>query len=100
MTNVVNVDTDQYGQIKEENLEAKIQGLIKENKKPFYICALAGTTVMGGYDNIEEICKICKKYNIWVHVDGCWGMGAILTKKYKHLSERCLGCGQCELEPT
>jgi glutamate decarboxylase len=40
--------------------------------------ATAGTTVMGGFDPFEEIAAICKKNNIWFHVDGCWVINFII----------------------
>ena len=39
--------------------------------------ATMGTTVEGTIDPIEEIGKICKKYNVWFHVDAALG-GALL----------------------
>jgi glutamate/tyrosine decarboxylase-like PLP-dependent enzyme len=28
---------------------------------------------MGGIDHFEGVSKICKKYNLWFHIDACWG---------------------------
>lgn len=29
--------------------------------------------MLGGFDKTREINEICKKYDIWHHVDSCWG---------------------------
>lgn len=44
---------------------------------------------MGGYDNFEEISKVCKKHRVWMHIDGCWGGSAIFSEKHKHLMKGC-----------
>lgn len=41
-----------------------VQGFV-----PFFVSATAGTTVYGAFDPLIAISDICKKYNIWMHVD-------------------------------
>lgn len=48
------------------------------------MCATAGTTVEGSIDNITEISKVCKKYKIWLHIDGAYAGVFLLTPKYRH----------------
>lgn len=36
---------------------------------PFFVSATAGTTVYGAFDPLIAISDICRKYNIWMHVD-------------------------------
>ena len=49
------------------------------------VSATSGTTVIGAYDSIDEIADVCEKYDVWLHTDACWGGGALLSNKYKHL---------------
>lgn len=56
-----------------EELEKAIQESIAQNRKPFFVNCMAGTTVYGSYDDYVAVAAICKKYNVWMHVDGCWG---------------------------
>ena len=35
----------------------------------FFIGITAGTTVLGAFDPIEEVAELCRKYQIWLHVD-------------------------------
>ena len=58
----------------------KIEGL-----KPFCLIASSGTTNTGTVDPLEELADICKKENIWLHVDGAFGGAAILSKNGKKL---------------
>lgn len=36
---------------------------------PFFVSATAGTTVYGAFDPLIAISDVCKKYNVWMHVD-------------------------------
>uniref|UniRef100_A0A3Q3JWR7 Glutamate decarboxylase like 1 n=1 Tax=Monopterus albus TaxID=43700 RepID=A0A3Q3JWR7_MONAL len=56
-----------------------------EGAVPFMVNATAGTTVLGAFDPIEEIADICEKYNLWLHVDACWGGAALMSDRHKHL---------------
>uniref|UniRef100_A0A8C4SB67 Glutamate decarboxylase 1 n=1 Tax=Erpetoichthys calabaricus TaxID=27687 RepID=A0A8C4SB67_ERPCA len=51
---------------------------------PLYVNATAGTTVYGAFDPINEIADICEKYNLWLHVDGAWGGGLLMSRKHRH----------------
>ncbi|CAI5788896.1 glutamate decarboxylase 2 isoform X2 [Podarcis lilfordi] len=50
---------------------------------PFLVSATAGTTVYGAFDPLIAIADICKKYKIWMHVDGAWGGGLLMSRKHK-----------------
>jgi glutamate/tyrosine decarboxylase-like PLP-dependent enzyme len=42
-----------------------------------------GTTVYGAIDNVEEIIKVCERYNLWCHVDGMFGGFAIMSDTFR-----------------
>lgn len=52
-----------------KELEKQISMVLKEDRTPFFVNATAGSTVLGAFDNLEEIADICAKYNLWMHVD-------------------------------
>ena len=51
----------------------------------FAIVATGGTTNFGIVDDLHGIGEIAKANHIWYHVDGAYGLAAILSPKYKHL---------------
>jgi glutamate/tyrosine decarboxylase-like PLP-dependent enzyme len=55
-----------------DKLEELVQRHIAEGKTPFFVNATAGTTVKGAFDPIDEIANICKKHDLWLHVDVCF----------------------------
>lgn len=56
----------------------RLQGL-----HPFCLIASAGTTNTGTVDPLREMAKICKKEDLWFHIDGAYGAAAILAQKGK-----------------
>lgn len=71
-----------FGVAKLKNCIAKdrLQGL-----QPLCLIATAGTTNTGTVDPLQELGKICKKEDLWYHIDGAYGGAAYLTKKGKEL---------------
>ena len=56
-----------------------------EGLHPFCLIATSGTTNTGTVDPLVELGKICKKEDIWFHIDGAYGAAAILSQKGKQL---------------
>ena len=87
--NVILVKTDDNGRMLIEALEKEICESIQQGKKPFFVAATAGTTVLGSFDPINEVANIAKKYDLWLHVDGALGGSALLSRKYRYLLKGC-----------
>ncbi|BAO76242.1 pyridoxal phosphate-dependent decarboxylase family protein [Winogradskyella sp. PG-2] len=83
--NVRMVDTNDKGEILSEHLDELILKDIDAGFEPFFVNATAGTTVLGAFDNNEDVSKVCKKHNLWLHVDGAYCGGVIFSEKHKHL---------------
>ena len=82
--NVWSVPIDAQGRMVPSELEKLVQTSKDRGKTPFFVNATAGTTVLGSFDPFKEISKICKKYNMWMHVDASWGGPLIFSAKQKH----------------
>ena len=55
----------------------------KEGKEPFFMNATSGSTVMGAFDQLDELAAVCKKHSLWLHVDACWGGSFIMSSLHK-----------------
>ena len=33
--------------------------------------------------------QVCRKHNVWLHVDGAWGGAALLSRKLRHFMAGC-----------
>lgn len=82
--NICSVPSDDSGRMIPSELEKKIQSSRAESKTPLYVNATAGTTVLGSYDPFLEISAICKKNNLWMHVDASWGGPVAFSKKHRN----------------
>ncbi|MEZ4810562.1 MAG: aminotransferase class V-fold PLP-dependent enzyme [Allomuricauda sp.] len=58
----------------------RLEGLL-----PFCLIATSGTTNTGTIDPLSDLADICKKENIWFHIDGAYGAAAYVSQKGKHL---------------
>ena len=65
-------------------LEQAINDTIKKKQKPFVVIATAGCTPVGSFDDIEAVADICKKYDLWLHVDGAHGGSFVFSEKMRH----------------
>ena len=68
---------------------SSIQQCKKEGKEPFFVNATSGSTVMGAYDQLDELAAVCKNHALWLHVDACWGGSFIMSSLHKkHMEVR------------
>ncbi|MEX0290433.1 MAG: aspartate aminotransferase family protein [Flavobacteriaceae bacterium] len=58
---------------------------VAERKRVFAIVATGGTTNAGIVDDLAGIAEICKKEDLWFHVDAAYGGGALLADSVRHL---------------
>uniref|UniRef100_A0A8B9LWA4 Glutamate decarboxylase 1 n=1 Tax=Astyanax mexicanus TaxID=7994 RepID=A0A8B9LWA4_ASTMX len=82
--NLILLSTDERGRVIPADLEAKVIDAKKRGCVPLFVNATAGSTVYGAFDPINEIADICEKYNMWLHVDGAWGGGLLMSRKHRH----------------
>jgi sulfinoalanine decarboxylase/sulfinoalanine decarboxylase/aspartate 1-decarboxylase len=82
---VRSVKTNDKGEMLLEDLELQIQDDLKKGYHPFFVNATAGTTVLGAFDDVVNISKVCKTHKLWLHLDGAYCGSVIFSKRYKHL---------------
>lgn len=83
--NVRYVPTDIKGKMKIPELEKMIEADIRDGGIPIMVNLTAGTTVLGAFDPIQPASEICKKHNIWLHIDGAYCGSVLFSQQYKHL---------------
>lgn len=66
-------------------LETMILADLDAGMQPFCVVANVGTVNTGAIDSLLEVERICRKYNIWFHVDGAFGALVYLLPEYKDI---------------
>jgi len=82
--NVVKVDASLDGAMDMADLERKLVAVVDRGANPLCVVATAGTTVLGGFDNIDQTADLCARYGAWLHVDGSQGMSVVLSSNLRH----------------
>jgi glutamate/tyrosine decarboxylase-like PLP-dependent enzyme len=66
-------------------LEAAIAEDERAGRKPFLVVATAGTTNSGAIDDLAGVAAICRRHNLWFHIDGAYGAAAIFSNQHRKL---------------
>ena len=66
-------------------LEEAIASDLSAGRKPFCVVATAGTTNSGAIDDIVALAEVCRRHDLWLHVDGAYGAAAIFSDKHRDL---------------
>ena len=77
------ISTDDAFRMDIRQLTQEITFDLSQQRKPFAIVASVGTTNTGSVDPLPEIAVLCRKYDLWMHVDGAFGASALLSPKQK-----------------
>jgi len=85
INNVWMVKCNDIGQMIPEEVDRLLQKAKDEGKTPFMVNSTAGSTVKGAFDDIHALADICKKHDVWLHLDAAWGGSACMSEKRKHL---------------
>ena len=57
----------------------------KSGITPLAVIATTGTTLTGAVDKIAELAEVCEQENVWLHVDGAYGLPAASLNECKEL---------------
>ena len=78
-TNLRLIPTDRRLRMSTEELQKAIAEDVAARRKPVAVVATAGTVTTGAVDPIPQIAEICRRHDIWLHVDGAYGVLAALA---------------------
>jgi glutamate/tyrosine decarboxylase-like PLP-dependent enzyme len=68
-----------------EQLELQIEHDHQAGHRPAVVIANCGTVNTGAIDDLPAIAALCRKHDMWFHVDGAFGALLRLTKEYEYL---------------
>ncbi|PZX46858.1 pyridoxal phosphate-dependent decarboxylase family protein [Algoriphagus chordae] len=79
------IQTDDSNRMDINVLEKTLQADLDDNCIPLMVVGTAGDVSTGVVDNLTEIAAICKRYDLWFHIDGAYGAPAAIIPKLKSL---------------
>jgi aromatic-L-amino-acid/L-tryptophan decarboxylase len=71
------------------SLDRAIQEDVEAGWQPFCVTATVGTTSTTSIDPVLPIAQICRKWNLWLHVDGAYGGMAAVVPEMRSVLDGC-----------
>ena len=81
------IEVDAKFAMKPDALARQIEADRSAGLTPCFVCATIGTTSSNAMDPIRAIGEICKKNNLWLHVDAAMSGTAMLSPEFRHLQD-------------
>jgi aromatic-L-amino-acid/L-tryptophan decarboxylase len=79
------IETDEKSAMKPEALAHAIEKDRAAGMKPFFVCATVGTTSSNAIDPVPQIGEICRRHDLWLHVDAAMSGTAALCPEFRHI---------------
>ena len=76
------IATDASYRMSVDALEAAIAGDLARGVRPIAVVATGGSTNTGAIDDLAAIAALCRRHDVWLHVDAAYGGPAIVSAEY------------------
>jgi glutamate/tyrosine decarboxylase-like PLP-dependent enzyme len=80
---ILRVPSDELGRLTGANLEAALVG--RGSDDVFAVFATGGTTNYGVVDDLAGIAQVCRDRELWMHVDGAYGLAGLAAPSVRPL---------------
>lgn len=67
------IGQDLDGKMSITGLERSIEQDLRKGNQPIMVVGTAGSVSIGVVDSLQGIDRICRKYDLWFHIDGAYG---------------------------
>ena len=85
LENVVKIADDDEYRMRPDALAAAIAADRAAGYLPLACVATVGTTSMTSIDPVPAIAEICRRENVWLHVDGAYGGMLAIAPEYRYI---------------
>ncbi len=79
------IEVDENFAMKADALAQQIEADRRAGLTPCFVCATVGTTSSNAMDPVSAIGEVCRKNNLWLHVDAAMSGTAMLCPEFRHL---------------
>src|SRR6516164_1422140 len=81
------IEVDEKFAMRPDALERQIETDHAKGLIPCFVCATVGTTSSNALDPVGAIGEICRKHNLWLHVDAAMSGTAMVCPEFRHLQD-------------
>jgi aromatic-L-amino-acid/L-tryptophan decarboxylase len=81
------IEVDQNFAMRPDVLRKQIEADRQSGLVPCFLCATVGTTSSNAIDPVPEIGRICREFNLWLHVDAAMSGTAALCPEFRHIQD-------------
>ena len=82
---VLRVGLDQQRRMDPQQLDDTLSACRKANRPVVAVVACSCSTPIGAFDPLPEIADVCRRHDVWLHVDAAHGGSACLSPAHRHL---------------
>lgn len=79
------IAVDESFAMRPETLAEQIEADKRAGLIPCIVCATVGTTSSNAMDPVAAIGQVCRRHNVWLHVDAAMSGTAMVCEEFRHL---------------
>jgi L-2,4-diaminobutyrate decarboxylase len=83
--NILPAALDDHRRMDANRLDEQLRGLRAKGTPIVAVSSAACATPIGAFDRIPEIVEVCRRHEVWLHVDAAHGGPAAFSAKHRHL---------------
>ena len=93
------IDVDDNLAMRADALSWQVEEDRRGGLTPCFVCATVGTTSSNAMDRLPAIAEICRRHNLWLHVDAAMSGTAMLCPEFRHLQGGVEGADSYDFNP-
>jgi L-2,4-diaminobutyrate decarboxylase len=82
---VIRIGLDDRRRMDPAKLEAAIQKHHADGQKIVAVAACACSTPIGAFDPLQDVAEVCRRHEVWLHVDAAHGGAALFSERHRQL---------------
>ena len=81
------IDVDEKFAMRPDALQRQVEKDLADGMIPCLVCATVGTTSSNAMDPVRAIGEVCRKHNVWLHVDAAMSGTAMVCPEFRYLQD-------------
>ena len=82
---IVPAGLDHRRRLDPQHLDDTLSRCRRDGTPVIAVAACSGSTPVGAFDPLEAIADVCRRHEVWLHVDAAHGGGALMSRQHRHL---------------